>query len=148
MKVFALIKIPENPSELGAQSGDIIQFLRLDYEFSDEEIARFIPVVFDINIPCGNDFHVNIKCVNCPYNDEDLCDNIKYTRGVWGAGGIDDPPPLLLKRKYTFDWEDFVPPNFKSILKKLIKTAYEKEQIITYALANEAPTNLLIDKTV
>ena len=147
MLVFAYIKVPENVNELGAQSGDIIGFEQLDYPWSDEEIKRYLPIVFDINIPCGTDFHKNIKCVNCPYNDEELCDNIKYTRGVWGPGDIDNPPQLLLKRKYTLDWESIAPKNLKNVIRKLNKSQYEKEQIINFCLANPVDVIYIIDKT-
>lgn len=149
MKVLAFIKIRKHPQpdSGGAQAGDIISFHPVDEPRSEEELKFYLPILVDINIPCGEKYDKGLKCVNCEFNDPDLCDNIKYTRGIWGEGSLLTPPKPITKRKYKIDRTKFISGATDETVLKWDKTEVERQTILSDSLAHEQPKSVIELKT-
>lgn len=142
MKVYAFVKIR------GSNYGSVISMHRTDSVRSAEELEFFLPVPFDITIPCGSQYDREMrgKCGTCENNGIALCDVQKYCRALWGEGSLFDPPTLDYKARYMIDVESSIP---EAILQKAViknKTAQDRADIMAWAESNCLNTNILIDK--
>lgn len=152
IELYAFCKIAEhpNPSGGGADKGDISSFHRADYVFSDEEVNMFLPVLMDLNVPCGDKYDLpDNKCGPlCPWYDPDVCDVIKYSRAEWDAGDIEKgiPPKAIKTRRYKIDRGLFLTSGEEIIVSKPIKTPQEKATIINIANTKKQIKTIIEDK--
>jgi len=146
MKVFAFVKIRTNKAPQGATRGCVISFHRTESPRSEEELKFFLPVLVDINIPCGDKYDRGNKCGSCKYNDPQECDVQKYGRAIWTSGDILNPPRVAKKRRYKIDIDSFLSPDSLAVIDKLEKTKEERDMIISNALKNEVFESLILDK--
>lgn len=156
MKVYAFIKVQENPrGDIGTTSGDVIYFYPIQDDIgkntldNDDGAAFFFPVVVDITIPCGSNFDNHIhdctRCVNC---DPDECDVIKYSRAIWSAGDIDNPPKPIKARRYKVNIDTILDATKKTLVQKVGKSIADKDSIVNNAKNDEKSKTIFIDKAV
>jgi len=151
MKVYAFVKIrhhPQEPDGPGVHYGDIVSFHRVESKRSEEELKFFLPVLVDINIPCGDkyDREMRGKCGKCKWNDPKVCDVQKYCRGEWSEGTLFEPPTLTKKRRYRLDLKSILPSDKLSLAEKEEKTEKDRLAILDYVSKNEISPSLIVDK--
>ena len=148
MKVYAFVKIRRHPDPLGAgaQYGDVISFHRIETKRSEEELKFFLPVLVDINIPCGDKYDRGNNCAICKECEPELCDVIKYCRSEWTAGDILNQPKILKKRRYKMDIDSLIPTEFLAVVEKEDKTTEDQALIITTAITTEISASKILDK--
>lgn len=157
MKVYVYIKIQEhpNPKSGGTTKGDIIYIYPIVEDQGRLTLNNTLPVVMDLNIPCGDDFNRIIyepnnpdllNCNRCPYSDPDMCDKVKYTVGIWSAGDVENPPKLTAKRCWSIDRNQFVSPISEVLITNPDKTEAQKAQIIMQAKNNEQLKSIISEK--
>ncbi len=154
MKVYVYTRvIPNNltPSDDGV--GDAVYIYPIDVPQAKLDIQDFLPIVMDLKIPCGDNFRKRVadqsnatQCQKCEFRDEDLCDNIKYTVGVWGEGTLRTPPKLINKRRYKIDRSTFVSADSNDLITNTEKTEGEKIISFNRAINNPQPVSVMIDK--
>jgi len=143
MKVYAYINIADK------LKGDIIYIYPMVEDQGKLTLNKFIPVVIDLNIPCGDAFNkLEYNCVRCKDNDWETCDKIKYERAVWSAGDILNPPKVIKRRRYMIDRTEFISGESELLITKADKTEQEKLTIITNAKNNEQLKTVIIEKVV
>lgn len=147
MKVFAFLKI--NGSDANPE-GDIISFHRLSNDINTmgrDALNYFVPVVVDINVPCDSDFGMpHNKCVRCEWSTPDDCDVVKYTRGAWSTGDLDNPPRVIRKCKHRIDFQALLSKKTIENLRKTGKTEGEMHTILENALNNEQLSSVIEEK--
>jgi len=148
MKVLALVKIRYNSKSDGTTYGDLIALGRTDYIRSTSELESFVPVLLDLNIPCGDKFMKGHNCVTCEYNDPIDCDSVKYQRGLWTEGDIENPPTLIKKRRYIIDITKLLSEETLVLIAKHDKTEIEQATIMANATnpAHEQPKSVIEDR--
>ena len=151
MKVYAFVKIkhhPQEPDGQGAHYGDIVSFHRVETKRSQEELKFFLPVLVDINIPCGDkyDREMNGKCGGCKFNDPEECDVQKYARGKWSEGSLFEPPKLIKRARYKIDLSEVIDAE-KIALAEKEKSIEECAVIMDYASKTEISVTAIEEKT-
>lgn len=143
MKVYVYVKHQVNPDTndyASPQEGDIILVHPMQKLQGRKTLDDLVPVVMDINIPCGQggvsgmDFSVtgsipDWNCGECPFNDIVNCDVVKYTSAIWSAGDILNPPQIVRFAKYKIDISGFLDALQIVNIKKKTKTEIEKKTI-------------------
>lgn len=139
MKVFLLTRIklhPDRANPNAPQVGDIVELCRADRTHWGNEAKIFLPVLVDINIPCGDNFKQVDKgwyCGKCEYNHPDKCDCQKLIQpqeSIFGDGKI------LKKRRYKVN---IVAPSYiQTIIDKYDKKSKTEEAtLLAWAKSNQ-----------
>jgi hypothetical protein len=154
MKVYAFTKIKANPRKEGTTTGDIIYIYPIDVPQARLDINDFMPVLIDLNVPCGENYRLialndakAVPCVECQYNDIDLCDVRKYTQAVWSDGDLKTPPQVIKARRYNIDRTQFISgAESDALVTNDDKTDQEKILSFDRANKNEQPVSIVADK--
>lgn len=149
MKVFAWIKFKKHPQpdSSGMQEGDICYFYPMVEDQGRLTMDTYLPVVVDLNIPCGKVFQeLKHNCTKCKFNNPESCEVINFRRGIWSPGSIDKPPKIVKKRKFFINRSAFLSPTSEALITKKDKTKEDKALIITNATNNEQPKNIIQEK--
>lgn len=145
MLVYIFIKIHEHPQpdSLGSQKNDIIYIYPIVEDIGKDTLNHFLPLRIDLNIPCGQKFQKLINhCPTCQYNDPDECEVVKYTKGLWSPGDIENPPKLIKKARHYINRLSFTNQTIENLLLNKNKTEEQKDLIMSFV-----NSSLLINKT-
>ena len=149
MKVLLLCRSIRHPQEVNInapQLGDIVQMRRADKAVWGDELKHFTVVTVDLNIPCGDEFKKRL-CKDCKDNDILKCEFQKYILPEFDAGSIVDEPRVIKKRRYKAVYYPL-----KTITDKidlgLEKTEQDESDILSWAVDNEQPKTIIVDKKV
>lgn len=138
--------------------GDIVEILPIQKVLEAQTHRSVVPLVVDLNIPCGNNFqYVYVpekksyrkgwNCKTCPYDDPDLCDCRKYRRAMWDTGSLEEKPELISKSRFNINLDTVLPSDVKSYAFKVDnKVEQDKTDMLTWAKSNPKTRVIFQDK--